>query len=384
MRVGHILNPNPPSPQTRVVHLADKPLSILESKKKSDLELDLSEADLRHLYTTMVRVRKMDEKLILLQRQGRIGFYLSCLGQEACHIGAAFALNEDDWIYPHYRNPGTPLLRGVSMLRMVNQCFGNAADEIKGRQMPVHYSFKDINFFSISSPLGTQIVQASGTAYAMKLKGTKQVAMTSFGDGSSSEIDFHSGLNFAAVTKAPCIFMLENNQWAISVPTTKQSASESYAIKAAAYGMPGIQVDGNDILAVYKVTKEAVERARNGEGPTLIELVTFRMGAHSTSDDPSRYCPPEQLKEWAAKDPLKRFEAYLLKTKVIDAKTVEATAAAATAEIDDAVRAAEKNGPTPPVETMFDDVYEHVPDLLKDQRDQMMRDYKEHGIPGAH
>lgn len=375
-----------------MVHLADKPqssldgkpLSILESKKKGDLELDLSEADLRHLYTTMVRVRRMDEKLILLQRQGRIGFYLSCLGQEACHIGAAFALNEDDWIYPHYRNPGTPLLRGVSMLRMVNQCFGNAADEVKGRQMPVHYSFKDINFFSISSPLGTQIVQASGTAYAMKLKGTKQVAMTSFGDGSSSEIDFHAGMNFAAVTKAPCIFMLENNQWAISVPTSKQSASESYAIKAAAYGMPGIQVDGNDVLAVYKVTKEAVERARNGEGPTLIELVTFRMGAHSTSDDPSRYCPPEQLKEWAAKDPLKRFEAYLLKSKVIDAKTVESTATAATAEIDDAVRAAEKNGPTPPVETMFDDVYEHMPELLKEQRDQMMRDYKEHGIPGAH
>jgi pyruvate dehydrogenase E1 component alpha subunit len=270
------------------------------------------------------------------------------------------------------------------MLRMVNQCFGNAADEIKGRQMPVHYSFKDINFFSISSPLGTQIVQASGTAYAMKVKGTKQVAMTSFGDGSSSEIDFHSGMNFAAVTKAPCIFMLENNQWAISVPTSKQSASESYAIKASAYGMPGIQVDGNDVLAVYKVTKEAVERARNGEGPTLIELVTFRMAAHSTSDDPSRYCPPEELKAWAAKDPLKRFEAYLLKTKVIDAKAVESIAAAATAEIDDAVKAAEKNDPHPPVETMFDDVYEEVPELLQDQKEQMMRDYKEHGIPGAH
>ena len=364
--------------------MADKPLSILESKKKSDLELDLSEADLRHLYATMVRVRKMDEKLILLQRQGRIGFYLSCLGQEACHIGAAFALNEDDWLFPHYRNPGTPLLRGVSMLRMVNQCFGNAADEIKGRQMPVHYSFRDINFFSISSPLGTQIVQAAGAAYAQKLKGTKQVTMTSFGDGSSSEGDFHAALNFAAVTKAPCIFMLENNQYAISVPSAKQSASESYAIKAAAYGMPGVQVDGNDILAVYKVTKEAVERARNGEGPTLIELVTFRMGAHSTSDDPSRYCPPELVKQWAEKDPLKRFEAYLLKAKVIDAATVEKTAAAAVAEVDEAIKTAEKNGAHPPVESMFDDVYEHVPELLADQKEQMLRDYKEHGIPGAH
>jgi 2-oxoisovalerate dehydrogenase E1 component alpha subunit len=363
--------------------MADKPLTILESKKK-DLELDLSDTDLKKLYATMVRVRRMDEKLILLQRQGRIGFYLSCLGQEACHIGAAYALNEDDWIFPHYRNPGTPLLRGVSMQRMVHQCYGNAEDEIKGRQMPVHYSFKDINFFSISSPLGTQIVQAAGTAYAMKLKGTKQVAMTSFGDGSSSEIDFHSGLNFAAVTKSPCIFMLENNQWAISVPTAKQSASESYAIKAAAYGMPGIQVDGNDVLAVYKVTKDAVDRARRGEGPTLIELVTFRMGAHSTSDDPSRYCPPEQLKEWAQKDPLKRFEAFLLRNKVLAQAEMDKLAKDAVAEVEEAIKNAEKAGPMPEVGTMFDDVYEHVPELLLSQRDDMLRDYKEHGIPGAH
>ncbi len=360
-----------------------EPLTLLESKKK-DLGLDLSDTDLKRLHTTMVRIRKMDEKLILLQRQGRIGFYLSCLGQEACHIGAAYALNEDDWLFPHYRNPGTPLLRGVSMLRMVNQCFGNVADEIKGRQMPVHYSFKDINFFSISSPLGTQIVQAAGAAYAMKLRGTKQVAMTSFGDGSSSEIDFHSGLNMAAVTKSPCIFMLENNQWAISVPTAKQSASESYAIKAAAYGMPGIQVDGNDILAVYKVTADAVERARNGEGPTLIELVTFRMSAHSTSDDPSRYCPPEEFTKWAAKDPLKRFEAYLLRNKVLTQAEMDAVAKAAVIEVDSAVREAEKNGPMPPPETMFEDVYENIPDILKDQQAAMMKDYREHGLPGAH
>jgi len=360
------------------------PLTLLESKRKGDLDLDLSDTDLRKLYTTMVRVRKMDEKLILLQRQGRIGFYLSCLGQEACHIGAAYALNEDDWIFPHYRNPGTPLLRGVSMLRMVNQCFGNSADEIKGRQMPVHYSFKDINFFSISSPLGTQIVQAAGTAYAMKMKGTKQVAMTSFGDGSSSEIDFHSGMNLAAVTKAPCIFMLENNQYAISVPSAKQSASESYAIKAAAYGMPGIQVDGNDVLAVYKVTQEAVARARAGEGPTLIELVTMRMGAHSTSDDPSRYCPPELLKEWAAKDPVKRFESYLLKNKVLTQAEMDRIAKEAEVEVAESITAAEKNGPMPPPETMFDDVYEQMSEIQKSQLEAMMKDYKEHGVPGAH
>jgi 2-oxoisovalerate dehydrogenase E1 component alpha subunit len=270
------------------------------------------------------------------------------------------------------------------MLRMVNQCFGNVADEVKGRQMPVHYSFKDIHFFSISSPLGTQIVQAAGAAYGMKLKGSKQVAMTSFGDGSSSEIDFHSGLNLAAVTKSPCIFMLENNQYAISVPSAKQSASESYAIKAAAYGMPGVQVDGNDVLAVYKVTADAVERARNGEGPTLIELVTFRMSAHSTSDDPSRYCPPELFKQWAEKDPLKRYEAYLLKAKVMTQAEMDKVAKDAVAEVEAAIKEAEKNGPHPAPETMFGDVYEHLPPILEEQKAAMLKDFNEHGVPGAH
>jgi pyruvate dehydrogenase E1 component alpha subunit len=228
-------------------------------------------------------------------------------------------------------------------------------------------------------------VQAAGCAYGMKLRGTKQVAMTSFGDGSSSEIDFHSGMNFAAVTKSPCIFMLENNQWAISVPTSKQSASESYAIKAAAYGMPGIQVDGNDILAVYKVTKDAVDRARRGEGPTLIELVTFRMAAHSTSDDPSRYCPPEQLAEWKKKDPLARFEAYLLKNKVLEQSEMDALAKAAEEEVAAAIKEAEKVAAHPPVESMFEDVYGgELPEILKEQLENMKRDYEEHGIPGSH
>ncbi len=363
--------------------MAEKPLTLLESKKK-DLGLDLSEDDLRKLYAVMVRTRKMDEKLVLLQRQGRIGFYLACLGQEACHVGAAYALEPQDWVFPHYRNQGTPLLRGVPMLDLVNQCFGNAADPVKGRQMPVHYSFHDVNFFSVSSPLGTQIVQAAGAAYAMKLKGRSEVAMTSFGDGSSSEGDFHAGLNLAAVTKSPVVFMLENNQYAISVPTSRQSASESFAIKAAAYGMPGVQVDGNDVLAVYAAAKEAVDRARRGEGPTLIECVTMRMSAHSTSDDPSRYCPPEQLAEWKKKDPVARFEAYLLKSKILDQNGMDRIAKEAEAEVAAAVSAAEKNPVHPPVDSLFDDVYETLPDILVEQRERMRADYNEHGIPGGH
>ncbi len=360
-----------------------KPLTLLESKKK-DLGLDLSEEDLRKLYVTMVRTRKMDEKLVLLQRQGRIGFYLACTGQEATHIGAAFALEQDDWFFAHYRDQGIPLLKGVEMQRLVHQCFGNSADNTKGRQMPVHYSFKDINYVSVSSPLAVQIIQAAGAAYAMKVKGRKDVVMTSFGDGSSSEGDFHSGMNFAAVRKAPCIFLLENNQWAISVPLHHQTASDGFAIKAQAYGMPGVQVDGNDVLAMYQATKEAVDRARRGEGPTLIEAVSFRMAAHSTSDDPSRYVPEEEYAAWKAKDPILRFEKYLLKNKVIDEDFIRATAKAGEDEINACIKAAEEPLWHPAPDTLFDDVYAELPPHLLEQREQMRKDVDEHGVPGGH
>lgn len=363
--------------------MPNKPLSLLESRKQ-DLGLDLSDDDLRKMYTTMVRTRKMDEKFVLLQRQGRIGFYLACLGQEATHIGAAYAMEDDDWFFPHYRDQGIPLLKGIPMVKMAHQCFGNVEDNTKGRQMPVHYSFRDINYYSISSPLGVQIIQAAGAAYAQKQQGTKQVSMVFFGDGTSSEGDFHSGMNFAAVQKAPCIFMLENNQWAISVPSSKQSASESYAIKAKAYGMPGVQVDGNDVLAVYQVTKEAIERARAGEGPTLIEAVSYRRAAHSTSDDPSRYCPPEELAEWEKKDPVHRFEKYLKKKGIIDDNFIQAVATEAEKEVSDAIKAAESVQWHPEADTMFDDVFADLPPHLIEQREQMRADIEENGMPEGH
>lgn len=360
-----------------------KPLTLLESRKK-DLGLDLSKDDLLKLYTTMIRVRKMDEKLVLLQRQGRIGFYLACRGQEATAIGAAFAMEADDWFFAHYRDQGIPLLKGVSMEAMVHQCFGNASDNSKGRQMPVHYTFKDINYFSVSSPLGVQIIQAAGAAYAMKQQGTQNVVMTNFGDGTSSEGDFHSGMNFAAVTKSPCIFVLENNQWAISVPTSKQSASETFADKAVAYGMPGVRVDGNDVLAMYQVTKEAIDRARRGEGPTLIEAVSFRMSAHSTSDDPSRYVPEEEFKAWEKKDPVLRFEKYLKGLGHIDQEFMDKTAADAEKEVAEALKAAEGVQWHPEADTLFDDVYAELPDHLLEQREQMRRELDEHGMPEGH
>ncbi|MGB0652823.1 MAG: pyruvate dehydrogenase (acetyl-transferring) E1 component subunit alpha [Thermoplasmatota archaeon] len=363
--------------------MTQRPTTLLESRKK-DLGLDLSDSDLRELYTAMVRVRKMDEKLVVLQRQGRIGFYLECRGQEAIAAGSAFAMEGDDWFFPHYRDQTIPLLKGIPMKALMDQCFGNSVDNTKGRQMPVHYSFRDINYYSVSSPLGVQIIQAAGAAYAMKQRGTKQVAITYFGDGSSSEGDFHSGMNFAAVQKAPCIFMLENNQWAISVPTSKQSASESFAIKAQAYGMPGVQVDGNDVLAMYQVTKEAIERARRGEGPTLIEAVTFRMGAHSTSDDPSRYVPKEEYAEWEKKDPIARFEKYLLKRGVVDDEFIAKTAADAEKEVAESLKASEAEAPLPHADTVFEDVYAELPDHLVEQREAMRADVAENGMPEGH
>lgn len=362
--------------------MPNKPLTLLESRK-SDLGLDLSAEDLRKMYTTMVRTRKMDEKFVLLQRQGRIGFYLACLGQEATHIGAAYAMEEDDWFFPHYRDQGIPLLKGITMEAMAHQCFGNAKDNTKGRQMPVHYSFRDINYYSISSPLGVQIIQAAGAAYAQKQRGTKEVSMVFFGDGTSSEGDFHAGMNFAAVTKAPCIFMLENNQWAISVPTSKQSGNTNFVDKAIGYGMPGVQVDGNDVLACYQVAKEAIDRARRGEGPTLIEAVTYRRSAHSTSDDPSRYVPDEELAKWVKKDPVDRFEKYLLKNDIIDKDFIAKTATDAEAEVSASIKAAEAEQ-QPDADTMFDDVFAELPAHLIEQRDQMRADVDEHGMPEGH
>ncbi len=360
-----------------------KPTTLLESRKK-DLGLDLSHEDLRKMYTTMVRTRKMDDKLNLLQRQGRIGFYLACTGQEAIGVGSAYAMEQDDWFFPHYRDQSIPLLKGIPMEKMTHQCFGNAQDNTKGRQMPVHYSFREINYYSVSSPLAVQIIQAAGAAYAMKYRGTKQVAMTYFGDGSSSEGDFHSGMNFAAVTKSPCIFMLENNQWAISVPTRLQSGNTNFVDKAVGYGMPGVQVDGNDVLAMYQVTKEAIDRARRGEGPTLIEAVTFRMAAHSTSDDPSRYVSEEVFAEWKAKDPILRFEKYLLRNAVIDEAFIDQTAKDAVAEVEAAIKAAESVQWHPEADTMFDDVYADLPPLMQEQLEKMRADVEENGVPGGH
>lgn len=327
----------------------------------------LSEDQLLSCYRTMVLVRAFDAICMKLQRSGRIGFSIPNEGIEATQVGAASALEKTDWIFPSYRDFGMAFYHGVTPLEMMHNMFGNAQDNAKGRQMPVHFSFdKPIHFVSISSPIGTQIPQAVGAAYAAQSRGEQVVVLVSFGDGGTSSIGFHSGMNFAGVWKAPVIFLCQNNGWAISCPVEEQTASNGFAIKAEAYGMPGVLVDGNDLLAVRKVVLEAVARARARLGPTLIESKTFRMGGHSTSDDPKRYVPLSLIEEWRRKDPITRFEKYLEATGIWTEKVGEAIRREAHEIVGAAARDAEKVKP-PGIETIFSDVYAEIPQHLRRQ-----------------
>jgi 2-oxoisovalerate dehydrogenase E1 component alpha subunit len=331
----------------------------------------LSEAELLHCYRAMLLVRAFDAICLKLQRAGRIGFSIPNEGIEATQVGAASALKKSDWIFPSYRDFGMALYHGVPALEMMHNMFGNARDGAKGRQMPVHFSFvQPIRFVSISSPIGTHIPQAVGAAHAAKLRGEDTVALCSFGDGGTSSLGFHSGLNFAGVWKSPVVFLCQNNGWAISCPVEEQTASDGFAIKGEAYGIPGVVVDGNDLFAVRKATLEAVERARAGGGPTLIEAQTFRMGGHSTSDDPKRYVPPEQFEHWKKRDPLPRFEKYLEAAGLLNAAKSEALRKDVEAEIAAAAREAEQVGP-PGLETVFSDVYATLPTHLRKQGEEL-------------
>lgn len=329
----------------------------------------IPEEDLVRIFETMTLVRVMDDRMMRLQRQGRLGFYMKSIGEEASHF-AVYPLRTTDWVYPSYREQGAWFWRGYSITDFVNQMFGNEKDPVKGRQMPVHHSARWLNLVSISSPVGTQIPQAVGTAHAAKILGKDDVAMTYFGEGTSSTGEFHVALNFAGVYKAPVVFVCRNNGWAISVPTTRQTAAKSFAAKAVGYGMPGIRVDGNDILAVIQVATEAVDRARDGEGPTLIEAVTYRVQGHSSSDDPSVYRDPNEPDAWEKRDPLNRLRTYM-KTKGVysDAHEKEITAKY-NDEITSALAAVDTLGP-PALDTMFDDVYEEMPWNLVEQRDYL-------------
>ncbi len=265
----------------------------------------------RQLYRFMALIRAFDSKMLGLQRQGRIGFYGPITGQEAATVGSASAFEPGDWIFPALREGGVALMRGYPMEKIVCQLVGNAGDDCLGHQMPCHYTYRDGRYVSMSSVIATQLPHAVGAAYAARLRHDRAVVAAYLGDGATSENDFHAAMNFAGVYKVPVVFVCQNNQWAISVPFERQTASSSIAIKAEAYGFPGVRVDGNDVLAVYGATVNAVDRARSGGGPTLVECLTYRMGGHSSSDDPTQYRPPGEAEAWAKKDPLARFRNHL-------------------------------------------------------------------------
>ncbi|MCA8921041.1 MAG: thiamine pyrophosphate-dependent dehydrogenase E1 component subunit alpha [Planctomycetes bacterium] len=344
-----------------------------EGRKLPDAELpDLSPERMLQLYRAMVLMRALDHRMLGLQRMGRIGFFGSALGQEASVIGSGAALEPDDWVLPALRENGIMLLRGFPLDKYFAHMFGNALDVMKGRMQPMHFSGREVNQVSWSSCIANQLPQAVGVAYAMKLKGHKKVAMGFIGDGGTSEPDFANALNFAGVWQVPAVFVIQNNQWAISVPVEKQSASRSLAIKAVAYGMPGVRVDGNDVLAVYREVRKAVDRARAGGGPTLLELVTFRRGGHSSADDPSRYRNEQDAEPWERLDPVARFRAFLEGQGLWDDAQEAALEHEQRSAISAAVKGAEQ-APLPGPETLLDDVYAVDPPVLDEQR-ALLRD----------
>jgi len=322
--------------------------------------------DLRRMFRHMVLMRTLDQRMLSLQRQGRIGFYGTASGQEAAVVGSAYPLRATDWVFHALRETGVCLWRGTSIKQIVCQLIGNSGDVLIGRQMPMHFSDRAVRSVAWSSVIGTQLPQAMGAAWAAKLQQKDDVVIGYIGDGGTSSGDFHAALNFAAVFKVPAVFFCQNNQWAISVPLSQQTRSQSLAIKAVAYGMPGIQADGNDLLAVISATREAVDRARRGEGPTFVEAVTFRMGGHSSSDDPTRYRERELVAEWERRDPVQRLRLHLSGAGLLKDGDEAGWIEAINAEISQAISEAEAM-PPPGIETMFADVYRDMPRSLEEQ-----------------
>lgn len=330
----------------------------------------LSNAQLLEVYRAMMRIRVLDDRMITLQRQGRVGFYGACTGQEAATIASGYALRPGDWVFQALREQGVALMRGLPLVPLIAQVFGNSGDLTKGRQMPSHPASRAVNHVSWSSVIGTQLPHAVGVAWAAKLKGHDTVAMAFLGDGATSSNDFHVAMNFAGVFKVPVVFVCQNNHWSISVPTKNQTASESIAVKATAYGMPGVKVDGNDVEAVYAAVSDAVSRARAGQGATLVECETYRMGAHSTSDDPTRYRDQNEVEEWKKRDPIQRAFKRLQGLGAWDAQRDEELRAELLEEVNAAIKAAEAL-PAPALDTLFDDVYEHETWNLAEQRAEL-------------
>lgn len=342
---------------------------VLRDDGSADLSrVALLDGEVLRLHRLMLLSRELDERMVALQRQGRIGFYVGAVGEEATVIGTAAGMEERDWLFPCYREHAAALLRGLSLRDFVCNLLGNAADLARGRQMPCHETWRPGRYASVSAPVGTQLTQAVGAAWAARIKGHDMVALTWFGDGATSAHDFHTALNFAGVRKIPVVFACRSNGWAISTPREQQTASETIAQKAVAYGIHGERVDGNDLLAVHQATRRARARAAAGEGPTLIECVTYRVGPHTTSDDPRAYRSDDLVAPWRSKDPIARLGAYLAWRGALTEAAAASLRDSARDEIQRAVEEAAALEPRPPLESLFQDVYAEP---LWQQREQL-------------
>ncbi len=326
----------------------------------------IPDADLVRGYEVMLLTRHIDERMVTLQRQGSISFAMSSYGEEGCVVASAAALQLEDWIYPQYREDGALFWRGYTPQQYIHHMFGDSQDSILGRQMPNHFGSRELNIVTVSSPLATKIPHAAGCAYAMKLQKEQTIALCYFGEGTTSKGDFHVGLNFAALRHAPVIFFCRNNQYAISTKTSCQFACSDIASKGEAYGITSVQVDGNDYFAVHEAVSKARQQCLEGTGPVLIEAMTYRLGAHSTSDDPSVYRSEQEVEEWKKRDPVLRLSRYLKTKGLWDDDKEKTYLAKVKSEVDEAIKVA-KATPPPPLSSLVNDVYATVPPSLQEE-----------------
>ena len=333
---------------------------------------DLDDDTLREMYRHMLLARTVDERLELLQRTGKSSFVAPVAGHEAAQVGAAHALKvRRDWIYPYYRDTALAIAVGWPLVELFGQMMGTRADTARGRQMPAHPGSRELRLFTVSSPIGSHVPVAVGSAIAQKLAGGGEATLCTFGEGATSEGDWHAGLNFAGAQGAPIVFLCENNRYAVSVDLQHQTGSQDIATKAHAYGMPGYLVDGMDVLACHYVMRDLLEAARDGLGPALVEMTVYRYGAHSSADDDSYYRSEEEVAAWRERDPIPRYRRYLELRGLWDEERERELRASVGAEIDAAVAAAQAAGPVP-VEWLFEDVLSSPTPQLERQRERFV------------
>ncbi|KAK2077267.1 hypothetical protein QBZ16_004901 [Prototheca wickerhamii] len=342
-----------------------------------ELKHEIGKDKALRMYETMILLQAVDTIFYEAQRQGRFSFYMTSTGEEATSVASAAALELEDIVFTQYREQGVLMWRGFTPLEMADQCFGNVRDAGKGRQMPVHYGSRRLNFHTVSSPLATQLPQAAGAAYAARVQGREVVAACYFGEGAASEGDFHAALNFAATLGAPVVFLCRNNGWAISTPASEQYRGDGIAARGPSYGIPTIRVDGGDALAVHEATREARRLAVSRGAPVLLEAMSYRSGHHSTSDDSSRYRSADEMKAWRARDPVTRFELWLASKGWWDEGLAQERRKAARAEAIAALKDAGKQA-LPALDQMFEDVYAELPPHLAAQKAEVEAFVKAH------